>query len=177
MLPILIRIAGRDMRTLCSRASKAILFGALALLAAGCAGSDSPRRQKVVDAISGAWVNDRSLVDRSGWREMLTVLDGLAAPEPLELVIHPDGSFVAHYGAKEFRTFMRIVGQTDLENPLKGHYELGLDWSGAAWINFDPGAPERRITMDKGRITLHGSGEIWRSEIYRRDDAGGERGN
>ena len=63
----------------------------LTLLLAGCA-TDAGREQQVIDAISGHWRNERALPDRSGWRQLLTITDGLNGPEPLTLELRPDGT-------------------------------------------------------------------------------------
>jgi hypothetical protein len=143
----------------------------LLLAMLGACATDSSREQHVLDAIEGSWRNDRAKADRSGWRQLLSVTDGLNGPEPYELVLRKDGSFQATYGAKDFRMLMRLLRDTEIENPLEGTYSVGIDWSGAAWIDLDPGAPERRVTLDKGTLTLHTTGEIWRSETYARDDS------
>ena len=153
------------MRTTRRRAAIAVASLLLLALLGGCA-TDSTHEQRVLDAISGSWVNDRAKADRSGWREVLTVLDGLNAPEPFELVLRKDGSFSATYGAKDFRVLTRLLRNTELENPLEGRYSVGVDWSGTAWIDLDPGAPERRISLEKGRLTLHSTADLWRNETY-----------
>jgi len=151
-------------------ATIALLLG-ISLIGSGCAADRAAQSQKAIDAVSGSWVNVRASADRSGWREVLTVLDGLDAPEPLELVIRRDGTFTARYDSHDFRSFQRFVNRTDIENPLQGHFTLGVDWAGNAWIHLDPGAPERRLSLERGLLTLHGVGASWRSETYRRADA------
>ena len=134
-----------------------------------CAKRGPAEVQRVTDAISGSWVNDRDAPDRSGWRQAFTALDGATTPQPRELLIHPDGHFAATYDPADHRALQRVLGGDELGNPVEGSFALQIDWNGSAWIRFEPGAPERRVSTSDGKLILHAVGDIWPNEPYRRD--------
>ena len=145
-----------------------LLPGLLIALAASACASDPQREARVLAAISGEWESQASAPDRSGWRRALSVLDNATAAPPDHLILRADGSFEAHYGAKQHRLLQRILGGDELPNPIIGSFRIGLDWNGASWIRFAPGAPERRLTLQHGQLTLHAVDPEWTNERYRR---------
>ena len=144
-----------------------LLLVACALFA--CAKRDPAEVQRVTDGLSGSWVSDRDAPNRSGWRQALSPLDGRTTPQPRELLIHPDGRFAATYDPADHRALQRVLGGDDLGNPVEGSFRLQIDWNGSAWIRFEPGAPERRVSVSKGKLMLHAVGELWPNEPYRRN--------
>ena len=154
------------------RATAIVAVALVGWAAAGCASRGDERRARIAEVISGEWQSAKGASDRSGWKRALSVVDGRSAPQPTTLVIHADGRFEATYEPADHRMFARIVGG-ELGNPVEGTWTMRLDLTGTPWVSFEPGAPERRLTLDKGKLTLHAVDMLWAPESFVRPPRGG----
>jgi hypothetical protein len=95
------------------------------------------------------------------------------SPYPERLVFHDDGRFEAHYSEVQLERLRRRERAPELPAARKGTYDISVDWLGVAWIDMDPGAPSRRITLSGDRLVLHGTDDTWSQERYERAQGAG----
>jgi len=139
------------------------LLGAGLLVGLGCASGsgDSPIRRGIL----GAWTNERVL-EKKG---VVGHISTRSSPFPYRLTFRADGTFQALYSPKQLARVDRAIGSQKLTSPLEGRYEIDVDLLGVAWIEMRPGAPKRRVSLEKGRLVLHKVGQSWTAEKYRRE--------
>lgn len=90
------------------------------------------------------------------------------SPHPDRLVFRQDGTFEATYSGEQLARLRTKIGQSEMENPVSGKFDLATDWAGVAWITMLRGVPERRVSVTKNRLVLHDFGAAWTAEEYRR---------